>query len=93
MPGFKSRVLPYIDLCQWLEEFPMEQLPEIRAADIATVLKIDPKQLVRTTERQADHFEDHLTWEFMQLSEAVVARHWPSPTLVRESRRRKRDTY
>ena len=87
---FKSRVLAYIDLCHWLEELPQQDLPEITSADFAKLLGIGDKQLTQTTARYANVFGDPLSWEFMQLSEAVARARRPAPNLIRKPNRHKR---
>jgi hypothetical protein len=89
---FRSRVLPYLDLCHWLEELPLRDRPAITAADLAFFLDVDTNQLTRTTKAHAAKLSDHLTWEFMQLAEAVINSSRSPLTPIRTPKRRRRNT-
>ncbi len=78
LPAFdawhRSRVLPYLDLRQWLDTDMNSELREsVKDADIADSLGIDPKQLADTTKKHAEELMDPHGWTFMHLAETAVS--------------------
>lgn len=70
----RSRVLPYIDLCQWLHEPGNEVLrAKVSDADLAAALDVDPKQLSDTTKAHAQQLTDEFNLTFVQLQEAAIS--------------------
>lgn len=71
---FKSKVLPYIDLCQWLQQTENRDL-KLQVGDAALVeaLSIDIKQLSDTTKKHANQLTDEFNLTFMSLQEAAIS--------------------
>lgn len=89
----KSKVLPYIDLCQWRDELNDSNVrSRINDADIASALEIDPKVLCETTKTHADDLTDPLSWVFMHLVETASSEHRVPLTPLRKQERRRRNT-
>lgn len=87
---FGSRALPYIDLCEWLDEHPNHALrDQLLEADKAEALGIDPKQLQDTTSKHAAELTDPLSWTFMHLAEAAISSRRGPMTPLRETKRKK----
>jgi hypothetical protein len=85
----RSRVLPYIDLCQWLDEEPNHALrDQLLEADKAEALEIDPKQLHDTTFGHADELTDELSWTFLHLTEAAISSRRGPLTPLRKTKRK-----
>lgn len=77
LPAFaawhRSRVMPYLDLRQWLDTNENSELREsFKDAAFADALGIDPKQLADTTKKHAEELTDPLSWTFMHLAETAV---------------------
>ena len=86
----KSKVLPYIDLCQWRDELKDSDVrSQINDADIASALEIDPKVLCETTKNHADDLTDPLSWVFMHLVETASSEHRVPLTPLRKQERRR----
>jgi hypothetical protein len=82
-------VLPYIDLCQWLDEEPNHALrDQLLEADKAEALEIDPKQLHDTTFGHADELTDELSWTFLHLTEAAISSRRGPLTPLRKTKRK-----
>ena len=81
-------MLPYIDLCEWLEVTEPALAGQLSKADIAAALELDPKQVRDTTEHHAAELTDPLSWTFMHLTEmAISSLRWPI-TPLRQTKRR-----
>ncbi len=85
----RSKVLPYIDLCQWLDEEPNHALrDQLLEADKAEALGIDPKQLHDTTFGHADELTNELSWTFLHLAEAAISSRRGPLTPLRKTKRK-----
>ena len=85
-----SRVLPYINLCSWLDE-PLNHAlrKEIFDVDKAEALGIDPNRFRDTILGQAHELTDPLSWTFLHLVEATISsRRGPLSPLRNTKRKR-----
>jgi hypothetical protein len=86
----RSKVLPYIDLCQWLDEEPNHALrDQLFEADKAEALGIEIKQLQDTTSVHVAELTDPLSWTFMHLAEAAISSHRGPLTPLRKTKRKR----
>ena len=86
----KSKVLPFVDLSQWLETAEPELVKRISKADIAAALELDPKQMTDTTEQHAAELTDPLSWTFMHLAETAISSMRNPIAPLRQPKRRNR---
>ena len=72
----KSRVLPYIDLCQWRDDLADQESKErFTRVAIASALEIEPDTLAKVTKVHAEELTDERSWTFMQLVEDAISFH------------------
>ncbi len=85
-----SRVLPYIDLCHWLDEQPNHALRnKVSDVDRAEALGIDPHRFKDTTLGQAHELTDPLSWTFLHLVEATISSRRGPLTPLRNTKRKR----
>lgn len=72
----KSRVLPYIDLCQWRDSLNSDDVRRrFTNVAIASALEMDPDTLKKVTMGHAEELTDDRSWTFMQLVEDAISFH------------------